>query len=234
MDCERFFDSLTDDAGSGDSTARNLLHDHLDACPGCRRTHAVLQRGRAVLRSLPPLPAPDNFFERLQQRIDAFEARRRARAGRLRLAARWGSAGAAALAAFLMISVALGSLDELGGLLKGARSGDSATSGDDAATFAGAATPFVSVVRPLAALVGSDGGAFEGLSSEVAGPHPDGWPGLYRLAATQANAGGYSLRPAAGVQPVLYATPSLTFDASPVAFGFVAAHARSSFPARAR
>ena len=70
MTCSEFQDRFSDYYdGTGDSSFLGDADAHLAACADCRRYHAVLAQGSAILRSAPPLVVSEDFFGRLQHRI---------------------------------------------------------------------------------------------------------------------------------------------------------------------
>ena len=70
MTCSEFHDRFSDYYdGTGDPSFLGDADSHLASCPECRRYHAVLVQGSAVLRSAPRLAVTDDFFARLQHRI---------------------------------------------------------------------------------------------------------------------------------------------------------------------
>jgi anti-sigma factor RsiW len=63
---ERFSDYYD---GTGEPSLRGEADAHVAACPDCRRYHAVLVQGSAILKSTPQPEVSDDFLGRLQHRI---------------------------------------------------------------------------------------------------------------------------------------------------------------------
>jgi anti-sigma factor RsiW len=70
MTCSEFNDRFSDYYdGTGDPAFLGAADAHLADCAECRRYHAVVVQGSAVLRSAPALAVPEDFLGRLQHRI---------------------------------------------------------------------------------------------------------------------------------------------------------------------
>jgi len=233
MICERVQEELAEQR-EADLALPPHLRRHLEDCPACRRFHESLSRGRAILRSLPAVPVSHDFFDGLQGRIDRLDRR-------LTLRRRGVAAGRAAIAGAL--AAVLVSLLVPSALQRAAFRGRSAP--DSRGSFSG--PPAVSVLRPFSALAElREGSLFAGpadLSARPLEPAADRLdPALLGLLPAGTRAGldpappagpvqAYRRRPVPeGRQPVLVATPSWTFAAPPVAFQFLNARARTTFP----
>lgn len=228
MDCERCLEELAEERGEGVALPAHV-REHLEICPACCRIEVSLRRGLAILHSLPVLPASDSFFDRLQRRIDRFEARRRIVRRAAGTAGRFAVAGAVAALVYLLAPAFAGRLGLIGPPEEGA-----------AARVGG--LPAVSVLRPFSRLAGAqEGSLFAGSVDADVGPGDPGpvvpWAGLVvarvaREARTgeapgAADAPRYRWQTAPDEsQPVLVATPSWTFAATPASFHFVSALAR--------
>jgi anti-sigma factor RsiW len=70
MTCSEFlqgFSEFYDAVGS--SPTRRRAEEHLVQCPECRRYVEIVDRGRELLRSCPPVPVSGDFRDRLQHRL---------------------------------------------------------------------------------------------------------------------------------------------------------------------
>ncbi|HEY7461188.1 MAG TPA: hypothetical protein VIC59_04875 [Gemmatimonadota bacterium] len=228
MDCERCLEELAEERGEGVALPAHV-REHLENCPACRRIEVGLRRGLAILHSLPVLPGSDSFFDSLQRRIDRLEARRRLVRSAAGTAGRFAVAGAVAALVYLLAPAFAGRLGLIGPPEDGARLG----------------LPAVTVLRPFSRLAGvQEGSLFAGSVDAGLGPGDPGavvpWAGLIvervaREARTGAAADDDTLRYRWQIapdesQPVLVATPSWTFSATPTSFRFVSARARPVFP----
>lgn len=204
MDCERIPDTLFEEPDASPDGAPANLRTHLLGCAQCRRIHESLQRGRTLLRSLPPVPVTENFFESLQSRIHAIEERGLRRRRRARVAGRFALAGAAAVASFLVLSDTLDRRDEA----------PRALASTEAAEGTMLPSSSSSLARPFAGLAAVEAFDARGLFSLPAEEQRRLMPLTWRDTGREA-----------GV--VLVATPSLSFAAPPAAFRFVSASSSS-------
>ena len=70
MTCSEFHDRFSDYYdGTGDPSFLGEADVHLAACADCRRYHAILVQGSAILRSSPRVTVSEDFLGRLQHRI---------------------------------------------------------------------------------------------------------------------------------------------------------------------
>ena len=70
MTCSDFHDRFSDYYdGTGDPSFLGEADVHLAACADCRRYHAILVQGSAILRSSPRVTVSEDFLGRLQHRI---------------------------------------------------------------------------------------------------------------------------------------------------------------------
>jgi len=70
MNCSEFVARFSDfEDGSASSADRAAMEEHLATCASCRRYRAVVERGAAVLRSLPVPELRDDFVPRLHDRL---------------------------------------------------------------------------------------------------------------------------------------------------------------------
>ena len=233
MDCERCLEELAEERGEGVALPAHA-REHLEICPTCRRIEVGLRRGLAILHSLPVLPPSDSFFDGLQRRIDRIETRRRLVRRAADTAGRFAVAGAVAALVYLLAPAFAGRL----GLIDRTEEGAAARLGG---------LPAVTVLRPFSRLAGAqEGSLFAGSVDGDVGPGDPGpvvpWAGLLvaRVAREAwtgevADAPRYRWQTAPDAsQPVLVATPSWTFAATPAAFHFVSAPARPVFPSPRR
>lgn len=74
MNCSDFVARFTD---YRDRTApaadRAAMEEHLRRCASCRRYESVVERGAALLRSLPPLELREDFLPRLERRLHGIQ-----------------------------------------------------------------------------------------------------------------------------------------------------------------
>ncbi len=237
MDCERYLEELGEEREGGVLPVH--LRAHLEACPACSRLHDSLRRGRAILRSLPTVPVSDHFIEGLEQRIERWQTRRRLARRAAGAAGRFAVAGAVAALVYLLAPAFAGRLNAPG---HGQRAGERV-----------AGLPAVTVLRPLSRLAGRAEGSlfagpadFEPEREALAPPAAPAVPLARLISARVAGNGEGAEAPTSSAvlyrrqavpgapQPVLVTTPSWTFAAPPVAFHFVSARARPTFPMPAR
>ena len=70
MNCSEFHDRFSDYFdGPGEPQFLGEADSHLAACADCRRYHAVVGRGAAILREASDVAVADDFLPRLQHRI---------------------------------------------------------------------------------------------------------------------------------------------------------------------
>jgi hypothetical protein len=68
--CSEFHERFSDYYdGTGEPSFLGEADAHVASCPDCRRYHAVLVQGSAILRSTPRLAVSEDFLGRLQHRI---------------------------------------------------------------------------------------------------------------------------------------------------------------------
>lgn len=74
MTCSDFLTKFSDFV-DGDDSVDEVAGQHLEYCVECRRYVEVFERGRELLRSLPPLQVPEEFVPDLRRRISLVNAR---------------------------------------------------------------------------------------------------------------------------------------------------------------
>jgi hypothetical protein len=216
MDCERSLDDCADESEDGD-VASVPVRRHLETCPDCARLERSWRHARPLLRSLPHLPISDDFFPRLQVRIEAFEARRRRRRR----------------AAYVSATAAAGLL-LIGGfaLLNGMRRMPDAAEPGPAARLLAISERYGSSLWGTAPAEGVTGREAPDREIWVLGESfaPAARSQLSRLAPLLIDPLRETRQEMAVYrQPVVYAAPSWTVTAAPVSLRFVAADLRSAF-----
>jgi anti-sigma factor RsiW len=70
MNCSDFVARFTDYRDrTAPSSELAVMEEHLRRCASCRRYETVVERGAALLRSLPPLEVGEDFVPRLERRL---------------------------------------------------------------------------------------------------------------------------------------------------------------------
>jgi len=71
MTCSEFLESFSEfyDAVGSSSTRGQAAEEHLSGCPRCQRYVEIVDRGRELLRSCPPVPISGDFRDRLRHRL---------------------------------------------------------------------------------------------------------------------------------------------------------------------
>jgi anti-sigma factor RsiW len=70
MTCSEFLEGFSEFYDAvGSSPVRRRAEEHIATCPRCRRYVEIVDRGRDLLRSSPPVPVSGDFRDRLRHRL---------------------------------------------------------------------------------------------------------------------------------------------------------------------